>query len=83
MAPTRLASGAHADAAPNRAERRHPERLASRREVADFLGLPQATLTAWAYKRVGPRYRLVGRHARYAWGDVEMWLANQAAGGAA
>lgn len=58
-------------------------RLASRSEVADYLGVPVATLTRWAYKRLGPRYRIVGRHARYTWADVELWLAEQESGGGA
>lgn len=63
--------------------RRRVDRLASRTDVAEFLGVPVATVTAWAHKRVGPPYRIVGRHARYRWNDVEAWLASQESGGAA
>ncbi|WP_308190448.1 helix-turn-helix transcriptional regulator [Pseudonocardia sp. TRM90224] len=65
----------------NRAERRHPDRLASRSEVAAYLGLPVATLSQWAYKRVGPPYRVIGKHARYRWADVDRWVAAQTSGG--
>ncbi len=56
-------------------------RLATRAEVAKYLGVPPATLTAWAYRNKGPRYRLVGRHARYDWADVRRWLDAQQQGG--
>ncbi|WP_216211666.1 helix-turn-helix transcriptional regulator [Amycolatopsis aidingensis] len=55
--------------------------LASRRQVAVFLGIPEKTLDQWAYRGLGPRYRRVGKHARYAWRDVEAWLAQQGGGG--
>jgi hypothetical protein len=38
-------------------------------------------LTAWAYKQTGPRYRIIGRHARYSWQDVDAWIAVQESGG--
>lgn len=55
--------------------------LASRPQVAEFLGIPVGTLDQWAHKGVGPRYALVGRHARYRWSDVEQWLDDQEARG--
>jgi excisionase family DNA binding protein len=58
-------------------------RLATRTEVADYLGLPPGTLAQWAYKSEGPRYVVVGRHARYDWRDVEKWLATRTSGGGA
>lgn len=63
--------------------RRRLDRLASRSEVADYLGVPAATLTQWAYKRTGPPYKTIGRHARYRWSDVEKWLDSQQVGGGA
>jgi excisionase family DNA binding protein len=63
--------------------RRRLDRLASRPEVANYLGVPVATLERWAYMGTGPKYRKVGRHARYAWADVDRWLAAQESGGAA
>jgi excisionase family DNA binding protein len=56
-------------------------RLASRAEVAEYLGIPVPTLAAWAHRGRGPAYRLVGRHARYRWSDVEAWLTAQQQGG--
>lgn len=59
------------------------QRLATRAEVAAYLGVPEATCAQWAYKGTGPRYRKVGRHARYSWADVDRWLAEQQSGGVA
>jgi excisionase family DNA binding protein len=55
--------------------------LATRAEVAEYLGVPTQTLGAWAYQGTGPKYRRIGRHARYRWSDVDSWLANQPTGG--
>lgn len=55
--------------------------LASRREVSERLQVPVGTLTQWAHRGIGPRYRKVGRHARYDWRDVESWLEQQESGG--
>lgn len=57
--------------------------LATRQEVADYLGVPAQTLDAWAYRGKGPRYIRVGKHSRYRWSDVESWLDLQTSEGAA
>lgn len=51
--------------------------LATRQEVADRLGVPPTTLSQWAHRGEGPKYRRIGRHARYDWADVEKWLREQ------
>lgn len=56
------------------------KRLATRAEVAAYFQVPVATVTMWAHKNTGPQYRLIGRHARYRWADVEAWEAKQARG---
>lgn len=56
---------------------RETRALATRSEVAEYLGLPVGTLTQWAHKGIGPRYLRVGRHARYEWADVTAWLETQ------
>lgn len=66
----------------NRADRRRA-RFGTRDEVAEYLGVPVATLVAWAYKKSGPPYKLIGRHARYDWDAVDAWIDAQATGGAA
>lgn len=47
-------------------------------EVADYLGIPEATLKQWRWQRKGPKHIPVGRHVRYRWSDVEAWLDEQA-----
>jgi excisionase family DNA binding protein len=58
------------------------DRLATRKEVADYLGVPEATLTAWAHRKIGPPYKIIGRHSRYDWAQVDQWIAQQDSGGA-
>ncbi|GFG84564.1 helix-turn-helix transcriptional regulator [Mycolicibacter algericus] len=53
----------------------------TRQEVADRLKLPVRTIAMWAYRRIGPRYTVFGRHARYRLADVQAWEAEQAGGG--
>lgn len=50
--------------------------LATSEEVAEFLGVPVATLYAWRYRRKneGPKSSKVGKYVRYRWADVEAWL---------
>lgn len=55
--------------------------LATRVQVATYLGVPAGTLTQWAHRGRGPLYTRVGRHARYKWADVEQWLASQKTAG--
>lgn len=57
--------------------------LAEPWEVAEYLGVPEATLKQWRYLRKGPTFGMVGRHVRYEWVDVESWWANRKLGGAA
>lgn len=45
--------------------------------VAEYLGVPPATLYQWRYRGIGPRASKVGRHLRYRWADVERWLDAQ------
>ncbi|WP_330354463.1 helix-turn-helix domain-containing protein [Streptomyces chartreusis] len=52
--------------------------LASPKTVADFLGLPVATLAQWRYLGKGPRSIKIGRHVRYRWADIEQWLVEHA-----
>lgn len=48
--------------------------LATPAEVAEFLGVPELTLTQWRYRKTGPRYSRVGKYVRYRWSDIETWL---------
>lgn len=55
----------------------HDNRLLSAEELAEYLGVPKATLYQWRYRREGPRGFRVGRHIRYRWIDVEDWIEHQ------
>lgn len=57
------------------------QNLMSSSEVSAMLGVPEATLYAWTYRRVGPRSFRVGRHRRYRIEDVDAWLEAQGVGG--
>lgn len=52
--------------------------LLTPRQVADFLGVPLATLQVWRAKGTGPRAHRVGRHLRYRLEDLEVWLSQRA-----
>ena len=51
------------------------ERLLTVEELADWLGVPVATIYGWRYRRSGPPSYKVGRHVRFRHTDVEAWLA--------
>jgi excisionase family DNA binding protein len=53
------------------------ERLLSADEVAEFLGIPVATLYQWRHKGCGPGAYRVGRHLRYDPSTVRTWLDEQ------
>ena len=50
--------------------------VAHSREVAEFLGISETTLTGMRYQNLGPAYIRIpgGRSVRYRWEDVESWL---------
>jgi excisionase family DNA binding protein len=66
-----MTSPAHPDS------RYTPDRLLSIPELADYLGVPIATIYRWRYMRDGPVGYRVGRHVRYRLSDVERWLDTQ------
>lgn len=45
-------------------------------DVADYLGVPVATVYQWRHKGYGPSSRRVGRHLRYRPDEVEAWFSN-------
>jgi len=55
----------------------------TRPEVAERLKVPEKTLAQWAYQGRGPKYSLLGRHARYRLSDLVAWENEQSTGGAA
>jgi excisionase family DNA binding protein len=49
-------------------------RLLTVQELAEYLGVPVATLYQWRHRREGPPGFRVGRHVRYRWSDVQEWI---------
>jgi excisionase family DNA binding protein len=63
---------------PTTFETRQAERLLSRQEAADYLGLKKETLEVWATtKRYDLPFLKVGRLAKYRLADLEQWLASR------
>lgn len=52
--------------------------LAKPQEIADYLGVPLATVYNWKYRGNGPKLIKVGRHLRARWSDIEAYLDQQA-----
>lgn len=46
----------------------------SPQQLADYVGVPVATVYRWRYEGTGPRGIKVGKHVRYRRRDVEAWL---------
>lgn len=42
--------------------------------LADYIGVPLATVYAMNYRGTGPRRIRVGKHVRYHKADVDAWL---------
>lgn len=53
------------------------DRLLTVEDLAEYLGVPVATLYAWRYQHQGPRGFRVGRHLRYRWTDIEEWISDR------
>ena len=53
------------------------ERLLTVEELADYLGVPIATLYQWRHRREGPPGFRVGRYIRYQRTDVEQWIRDR------
>jgi excisionase family DNA binding protein len=51
------------------------EKLLTLQQLAELLGVPEATVYQWRSKGYGPRGLRVGKHVRYRPSDVEKWLA--------
>ncbi len=50
------------------------ERLVTVEELAQWLGVPTATIYRWRYHGDGPPSYKVGRHVRFRAAEVEEWL---------
>ena len=47
-------------------------------EVAEYLGVPVATIYQWRHQGTGPQGMKVGKHVRYRRSAVDAWLDTQA-----
>ena len=52
-------------------------RLVTVQELANYLGVPVATIYTWRYRQEGPPGFRVGRHLRFRWSDIQEWIAQQ------
>jgi excisionase family DNA binding protein len=55
------------------------ERLLTVEHLAEYLGVPVATLYAWRYRRQGPPGFRVGRHVRFRRSDIDDWIEDRIA----
>jgi excisionase family DNA binding protein len=46
------------------------DRLLTVQDLADYLGVPVATIYAWRHRQGPPGFR-VGRHLRFRWNDIQ------------
>lgn len=53
------------------------DRLLTVEELADYLGVPVATLYQWRHRGKGPPGFRVGRYIRYRRNDVEQWIRDR------
>jgi len=56
-----------------------PESMWSPEQVAEYLGVPKATVYRWRCHGEGPRGARVGKHVRYRPADVKSWFDAQLA----
>ncbi len=47
--------------------------------VAEYLGVPAATVYQWNSRGQGPRRYRLGKHVRYRRADVDLWVDRQVA----
>ena len=43
-------------------------------DLAEYLGIPKATIYKWRSRNYGPPGKRVGKHIRYRPSDVEAWV---------
>ncbi|MEX1133936.1 MAG: helix-turn-helix domain-containing protein [Acidimicrobiia bacterium] len=53
------------------------DRLLTVEELAEYFGVPVATVYAWRYRREGPPGFRVGKYVRYRMRDVQEWTQRQ------
>lgn len=50
------------------------EPLVTQAELAEYLGIPEATLEQWRSRGGGPDFVRAGRHVRYRLSEVNAWM---------
>jgi excisionase family DNA binding protein len=50
------------------------DQLLTAQELADYLGVPLATIYAWRYRGEGPPGFRAGKHLRFRRSDVDQWI---------
>lgn len=53
------------------------DRLLSVDDLADYLGIPVATIYTWRHRGHGPPGFRVGRHLRFRTSDVAHWITQR------
>lgn len=54
-----------------------PAEFMSPEDLAEYLGIPVATIYQWRHKGYGPPAVKIGRHLRYRRIGVDAWIAQQ------
>ncbi|MFF4907194.1 helix-turn-helix transcriptional regulator [Streptomyces sp. NPDC001260] len=50
------------------------DKLLSSEDLADYLGVPVATIHQWSHRGIGPQPLKIGKYIRYRRVEVEAWL---------
>lgn len=53
------------------------EDLYTPQQLADWLGVPVATVYKWNSEGKGPKRLSIGKHTRYRLKDIDAWLESQ------
>lgn len=53
------------------------DRLLTVQDLADYLGVPVATIYTWRHRGHGPPGFRVGRHLRFRTSDVTHWISQR------
>ncbi len=53
------------------------DRLLSVQDLADYLGVPVATIYTWRHRGHGPPGFRVGRHLRFRTSDIAHWITQR------
>lgn len=50
------------------------DKLLTQEELAEILQVPVPTIRRWHFNETGPKRLKLGKHVRYRWSDVQMWM---------